>query len=359
MDRRVTRKVNIGDIIIGGNNPIAIQSMSNIDTRNIEAVCNQIDQLKEMGCDIMRLAVPTMEAAEAFGVIKKKSSLPLVADIHFDYRLAIESIRQGADKIRINPGNIGDLENVKKIVNEAKAHCIPIRIGVNSGSLQKDILEKYRGTVNADGLVESAMRNVELVSNMGFDDIVISLKASDPKMNFDSYMKISNLVDYPLHIGVTEAGTVERGKIKSAVGIGGLLLCGVGDTLRVSLTGDPANEIITAKSILASAGLTKESLNLVSCPTCARTKTSLEKIIADVEEKIAPIIKAREENGKKSITVAIMGCEVNGPGEAKSADLGVACGDGVGVIFSKGKIISKVNEEDICDRLIEMVKDYE
>lgn len=354
----MTKKVMVGDVAIGGANPVSIQSMSNIDTKNVKAVTEQIAKLADAGCQIMRLAVSDAEAAEAFGSIKRKSKLPLVADIHFDYRLAILAMENGADKIRINPGNIGSIENVKKVSDMAKERNIPIRVGVNSGSLQRDILEK-NGGVTADGLVESALRSVRLLEDFGFEDMVVSLKASNPKMNYDAYMKMSKETDYPLHIGVTEAGTVERGKIKSAVGIGALLLAGVGDTLRVSLTGDPINEIITAKSILASAGLYKEPIDLVSCPTCGRTKVDLEKIISKMERELAAVGNQRIQNGLRPLSVAVMGCEVNGPGEAASADLGVACGSGKGLLFIKGKTVKTVEENEISVALIDMVRNYE
>ncbi len=354
----MTRQVKVGDVLIGGGANISIQSMSNIDTRNVKEVLEQINRLKDAGCEIMRLAVPTMDAAEAFGEIKKKSKLPLVADIHFDYRLAIEAIKNGADKIRINPGNIGSIENVAAVVKAAKERNIPIRVGVNSGSLQNDIL-KREGCVNAKGLAESAMRSIKILEDLDFNDIVVSLKASDPKMNYEAYMLMSQMVDYPLHIGVTEAGTVERGKIKSAVGLGALLLAGVGDTMRVSLTGDPLNEIVAAKSILASAGLYEEPINLISCPTCGRTSVDLEGIISNIEKDLVSVSKYREDNGLRPLTVAVMGCEVNGPGEAKSADLGVACGKGKGLLFIKGKTVKTVEEHLISSSIIEMVKNYE
>ncbi len=356
--KKKTKAVMVGGVQIGGGAPVSIQSMSNIDTRNIKAVINQIDILADAGAQIMRLAVPDMEAADAFGEIKEKSRLPLVADIHFDYRLAIKAMENGADKIRINPGNIGTREEVAKIVAVAKKREIPVRVGVNSGSLQKDILEK-NGGVTANGLVASTLRSVKILEDLDFCDIVISLKASDPKMNYDAYTMIAQQTDYPLHIGVTEAGTFESGKIKSAVGIGALLLAGVGDTLRVSLTGDPLNEITVAKEILASSGLRKKAINIVSCPTCGRTKVNLDAIASEVEEKIREIEIKRADEGLSPITLAVMGCEVNGPGEAKSADLGVACGDGSGVLFVKGEIIKKVSEEKISEELINLVKNYE
>ena len=306
----------------------------------------------------MRLAVPDMEAAKAFGEIKKNSPLPLVADIHFDYRLALAAMENGADKIRINPGNIGSRDNVKKVADMAKERGIPIRVGVNSGSLQKDILEK-NGGVTAEGLVESALRNVRMLEDLDFNDIVISLKASDPKMNYDAYMKMSKETDYPLHVGVTEAGTVERGKIKSAVGIGGLLLAGVGDTMRVSLTGNPINEIIAAREILASAGLYSQPINLVSCPTCGRTKVNLENIISHMEKDLAVAGNERSKAGLRPLTVAVMGCEVNGPGEAAGADLGVACGDGRGLLFINGRTVKTVAENEISAAIIDMINNYE
>ncbi|MEG0291407.1 MAG: flavodoxin-dependent (E)-4-hydroxy-3-methylbut-2-enyl-diphosphate synthase [Anaerovoracaceae bacterium] len=354
----MTKKIRCGDLYIGGDFPITIQSMTNTDTRDVKSTLLQIEKLREAGCEIIRLAVPDMEAAQAFGEIKTKIKMPMVADIHFDYRLAIEAIKMGADKIRINPGNIGSVDRVKAVVDMAKSREIPIRIGVNSGSLEKDILEK-EGGVTANGLVESAIRNVRLLEDLDFGDIVISLKASDPKMNYDGYMSISKMSDYPLHIGVTEAGTVSRGKIKSAVGIGALLLAGVGDTMRVSLTGDPVNEIYVAKSILASAGIKKEAINLVSCPTCGRTCVDLSKITDELEEKLVKVTNERIIKGLPELTVAVMGCVVNGPGEARSADLGVACGIGEGLLFIKGKTIRKVKEEEICNSLIDMVKNYE
>lgn len=354
----MTKRVMVGDVAIGGGAPVSIQSMSNIDTKNIKEVSEQIIELADAGCQIMRLAVPDMEAAKAFGEIKKNSPLPLVADIHFDYRLAIAAMENGADKIRINPGNIGSRDNVKKVADMAKERGIPIRVGVNSGSLQKDILEK-NGGVTAEGLVESALRNVRMLEDLDFNDIVISLKASDPKMNYDAYMKMSKETDYPLHVGVTEAGTVERGKIKSAVGIGGLLLAGVGDTMRVSLTGNPINEIIAAREILASAGLYSQPINLVSCPTCGRTKVNLENIISRMEKDLAAAGNERSKAGLRPLTVAVMGCEVNGPGEAAGADLGVACGDGRGLLFINGRTVKIVAENEISAAIIDMINNYE
>lgn len=354
----MTKKVYCGDVAIGGGAPISIQSMTNTDTRNVSATLDQISRLQEAGCQIVRLAVPDLEAAEAFGRIKKAAKVPLVADIHFDYRLALESIRQGADKIRINPGNIGDRDRVLQVVRAAAERQIPIRIGVNSGSLEKDLLEKYQG-VSAQGLADSALRNVRMVEEMGFDDIVISLKASNVRLNQDAHQLVAASTDHPLHIGITESGTVTSGRIKSAIGIGALLLAGIGDTMRVSLTGDPVSEVLLAKEILQVVGLRGSGINLVSCPTCGRTQVDLEKIAREVEEKSKRIALDREEKGLPSLTVAVMGCAVNGPGEARSADVGVACGTGKGVLFKRGEIIKTVSEEDIVSELLKAVEHYE
>jgi len=354
----MTKKVYCGDVAIGGGAPVSIQSMTNTDTRNVSATMDQIFRLQEAGCQIVRLAVPDLEAAEAFGRIKKAAKVPLVADIHFDYRLALESIRQGADKIRINPGNIGDRDRVLQVVRAAAERQIPIRIGVNSGSLEKDILEKYQG-VSAQGLADSALRNVRMVEEMGFDDIVVSLKASNVRLNQDAHQLVAASTDHPLHIGITESGTVTSGRIKSAIGIGALLLAGIGDTMRVSLTGDPVSEVLLAKEILQVVGLRGSGINLVSCPTCGRTQVDLEKIAREVEEKSKRIALDREEKGLPSLTVAVMGCAVNGPGEARSADVGVACGTGKGVLFKRGEIIKTVSEEDIVAELLKAVEHYE
>lgn len=354
----MTKKVNCGDVAIGGGAPISIQSMTNTDTRNVSATLDQISRLQEAGCQIVRLAVPDLEAAEAFGRIKKAAKVPLVADIHFDYRLALESIRQGADKIRINPGNIGDRDRVLQVVRAAAERQIPIRIGVNSGSLEKDLLEKYQG-VSAQGLADSALRNVRMVEEMGFDDIVVSLKASNVRLNQEAHQLVAASTDHPLHIGITESGTVTSGRIKSAIGIGSLLLAGIGDTMRVSLTGDPVSEVLLAKEILQVVGLRGSGINLVSCPTCGRTQVDLEKIAREVEEKSKRIALDREEKGLPSLTVAVMGCAVNGPGEARSADVGVACGTGKGVLFKRGEIIKTVSEEDIVAELLKAVEHYE
>lgn len=353
--RKITKTVMCRDIPIGGNNPIPIQSMTNTDTRNVSATLDQINRLKQAGCQIVRLAIPNIEAAEAFGKIRKKTDLPLVADIHFDYRLAIAAIKNGADKVRINPGNIGSIQRVKAIVETAKSYGIPIRIGVNSGSVEKDILLKYGGAC-AEGLVESALRKVEMIEDMGFDDIIISVKASDVIMNYQAYMLISEKTDYPLHIGVTESGDVQRGTIKSSAGLGALLLNGVGDTLRVSLTGDPLAEIPVARELLKCTGYLNAGINLISCPTCSRCRTNITSIINSLMKKIEPLEAEMMKKNLSRIDLAVMGCAVNGPGEATHADLGVACGDGKGVIFKKGKITDTVREADIEDCLLDELK---
>ena len=342
---RVSKKVMVGDIAMGGGAPVSIQSMTNTDTRNVEATVEQIAKLTDAGCQIVRLAIPDMEAADAFGRIKKLVRVPLVADIHFDYRLAIEAMRQGADKVRINPGNIGSEDRVKAVLNEAKARQIPIRVGVNSGSLEKNLVEKYGG-VTAEALAESAINMVRYVESLDFSDIVVSLKSSDVALNDKAYRIVADQLEYPLHVGITEAGTVGRGKVKSAIGIGSLLLSGIGDTIRVSLTGDPVNEVVFAKEILSAIGLRDSGINLVSCPTCGRTRVDLEKITSQIERELAPIERYMEEHNVPRMTVAVMGCAVNGPGEAREADLGVAGGDGKGVLIEKGEIIRTIPEEE-------------
>ena len=347
----MTKKIMCGGVAIGGGAPVSIQSMTNVNTADVAAAKAQIQRLQDAGCEIIRLAVPDMEAAEAFRELKKFASVPLVADIHFDYRLALAAIEAGADKIRINPGNIGSVENVRKVADAAKAAGIPIRVGVNSGSLEKDILEKNGGPT-AEGLAESALRNVKILEDMGFHDIVISLKSSNVKMNYEAYKIVSAQTEYPLHIGVTEAGTLARGKVKSAAGIGALLLNGIGDTMRVSLTADPVEEVIFAKELLQSIGMREAGIDLVSCPTCGRTKVDLEKIVADVERKLAPL---QESLGDRKLKIAVMGCVVNGPGEATDADFGVACGDGKGLLFAKGEKLHTVNENEIAEELIKLI----
>lgn len=344
------KQVNAGGVLIGGGAPVSIQSMTNTKTADVAATVEQCRRLSEAGCEIIRITVNDADAAEGFREIRKKIDAPLVADIHFDYRMALASIDAGADKIRINPGNIGSRENVKKVVDAAKAARIPIRVGVNSGSLEKDILEKY-GKVTAEGLAESGIRNVRLLEEFDFDDIVLSIKASDVRMNNEAYRIANERCDYPLHIGVTEAGTKKKGMIKSAIGIGALLLDGIGDTMRVSLTADPVEEIYAAKEILSSIGLRERGIDITSCPTCGRTKVDLERIVDEVEKRLDGI--------KKNVHIAVMGCAVNGPGEAREADLGVACGDGEGLIFSHGEIIKKVREGEIADEIGRLVEEYE
>lgn len=343
-----TKKVKIGDVYIGGGEPILIQSMTKTQTQDVKSTINQIKHLEEVGCDIIRLAVPDMEAAEAIKEIKKQISIPLVADIHFDYRLAIKSIENGANKIRINPGNIGEIEKVKMIVNSAKCYEIPIRIGINSGSLEKDLLVKY-GAPTADALVESALRNIRLLEDMNFDDIVISIKSSDVRKTIQSYIEISKRVNYPLHIGVTEAGTIKAGTIKSSVGIGTLLYNAIGDTIRVSLTGNPIEEVQVAKEILSSLGLIQKGIELISCPTCGRCNVNIVKIIENIEVELSKI------KTNKKIKVAVMGCAVNGPGEAREADLGIAGGIGEYLLFVKGQTVRKVDQDSVIEELIKEV----
>lgn len=343
------KSVRCGNVVIGGGNPVSIQSMTNVDSRNEEALVRQIRQLQDAGCEIVRIAIPDMEAAETLAKVKPQVSVPLVADIHFDYRLAIAAIEAGADKIRINPGNIGSDERVQAVVDAAKAKNVPIRIGVNSGSLEKDIVEK-NGGVTAEGLAESALRNVKRIEDMGYDNLVVSLKSSDVRMNYEAHKLVAEQTDHPIHIGITEAGTLARGKVKSAVGIGALLLDGIGDTMRVSLTADPVEEVYFAKEILESMGLRQPKVNLVSCPTCGRTKVNLQHLAEEVDRRLA------DADVPAGLKVAVMGCVVNGPGEAKEADFGVAGGDGKGVIFAKGEILKTVKEEDIVDELIKTIE---
>ena len=341
--RKITRSVKVGNILIGGGNNVVIQSMCNTDTRNVKETVAQIKRLEEAGCEMVRVAVPDMEAAKAIGEIKKEISISLVADIHFDYRLALEAMEQGIDKVRINPGNIGSEEKIRAVVEKAKEKHIPIRIGVNSGSLEKDLLEKY-GHVTPEALVESALKHVRILERYDFHDIVIYIKASSVPFSIAAYSLLSQKVDYPLHVGITEAGTVWGGTVKSAVGIGSILAMGIGDTIRVSLTGDPVEEIKAAKEILKSLELRKFGVEFVSCPTCGRTQIDLVSIASQVEEKCRKI--------NKNIKVAVMGCVVNGPGEAREADIGIAGGKGEGLIFKKGEIIKKVPENELIDALM-------
>lgn len=349
-------KVLCGGVAIGGDAPVSIQSMTNTPTADADATEKQCRRLMEAGCDIIRITVNSEEAAEGFAKVRKKIDAPLVADIHFDYRLALAAINAGADKIRINPGNIGEDDRVKAVADAARKAGIPVRVGVNSGSLEKDILQKY-GRVTAVGLAESALRNVKRLEDMDFADIVISLKASDVRMNSEAYRIVNERSSHPLHIGVTEAGTVNRGIMKSAMGIGSLLLDGIGNTMRVSLTADPVKEVYAARDILGILGMRDETIDIYSCPTCGRTQVDLERIVLAVEERIPHIEKVRKN--RNSIRVAVMGCAVNGPGESREADIGVACGKGEGIIFSKGEIVKRVKEENIVSEIERMIIDYE
>ena len=345
--RRECKKIKVGSLYIGGNSDISVQSMLNVPSRNIEGNVKQALALEKAGCDIVRLAVPDKESVETVSALKQALSIPVVADIHFDYRLALLSADAGVDKIRINPGNIGADENVKAVATKCKQNGIPIRIGVNSGSVEKEILARFGGPT-PEAMAESAMYHVSLLERYDFDDIVISIKSSNVANMIKAYELVSERCNYPLHLGVTEAGTERMGIIKSAVGIGSLLTRGIGDTIRVSLTADPVNEIYAGKDILKSIGLGKKSPTLVSCPTCGRTKIDLISLANEVEKRL--------RNINKDITVAVMGCVVNGPGEAKEADIGIAGGDGCGIIFKKGEIVKKVKEEEIIDELFKQIE---
>ena len=338
----MTKVVKTGDRVIGGGNPILIQSMTNTKTEDVAATVAQIQALTAAGCDIIRCAVPTMEAAEALTEIKKQVSIPVVADIHFDYRLALAAIEHGADKIRINPGNIGSTERVRAVVDAAKERGIPIRVGVNSGSLEKDLVEKYHG-VTAEGIVESALDKVHLIEDMGYDNLVISIKSSDVMMCVKAHELIATQTDHPLHVGITESGTIISGNIKSSIGLGLILHQGIGDTIRVSLTGDPLEEIKSAKLILRTLGLRKGGVEVVSCPTCGRTRIDLIGLANQVEKMVADI--------PLDIKVAVMGCVVNGPGEAKEADIGIAGGIGEGLLIKNGEVYKKVPEGELLEAL--------
>lgn len=349
MERRKSKKIKCGNIFIGGDAPISIQSMTNTKTSNILETVAQIRKLEIAGAEIVRIAIPDEKSAMAISEIKKKINIPLVADIHFDYKLAILAMENGIDKLRLNPGNIGSIDRISKVVKVALDKQIPIRIGVNSGSLEKDILEKY-GKVTADGLYESAIRHIRILEDLGFYDILVSIKASNIEMTLEAFEKLALEVDYPFHIGITEAGTILKGTVKSSIGIGALLLRGIGDTIRVSLTADPVEEIPVCKSILSALSLRKFGVNLVSCPTCGRTQTKLIELAETLEKAL--------ENVNKDITVAVMGCAVNGPGEAREADFGVACGKESGLIFKKGEIVKKVHENEIVEVLLSMINEY-
>ena len=348
-------QVHCGDIAIGGGAPVSIQSMTNVDTRDTDALVRQISELADAGCDIVRAAVPDMEAARSLGRAKRLVRVPLVADIHFDYKLAIAAIEEGADKIRINPGNIGSIYNVKAVVEKAKERNIPIRVGVNSGSLQKDIIQKYGG-VTAEGLAESGARMLGIIEDLGYDQLVVSIKSSNVKMNYDAHLRLKELTDKPIHIGITESGTPRNGELKSAVGIGALLLAGIGDTMRVSLTADPVQEVLFARRILETVGMREKAIEVVSCPTCGRTEIDLIGLANKAEEMLEPIALKRSESGLRPLKIAVMGCAVNGPGESKEADYGIAGGRGEGLVFAKGEIIEKVSEDKLIDRLVELVE---
>ena len=343
----MTRQINVGGVPIGGNAPIPIQSMCNTPTDDVAATVAQIKRLEEAGCDIIRVAVPDMAAARAVGAIKEQISIPLVVDIHFDYKLALESVAAGCDKVRINPGNIGDESRVKAVAKACRAGGVPIRIGVNGGSLEKPILAKYGG-VTPEALVESAFGHIELLHRFDFDDVCVSLKSSSVRTTMAAYKLMSERCDYPLHLGVTETGTVRMGTVKSAIGIGGLLGFGIGDTIRVSLSADPVEEVYAARDILKALELRREGANLISCPTCGRTKIDLIGLANQVEERLKAV--------DKPITVAVMGCVVNGPGEASAADVGIAGGDGVGLLFKKGEIVKKVPQEQLVDELFALIE---
>ena len=344
MYRDDTKIVNIVNVAIGGGNPIAIQSMTNVKTEDVEACVSQILKLEEAGCEIIRCTVPNEAAAKAIAEIKKQIHIPLVADIHFDYKMAIAAMENGADKIRINPGNIGSIDKVKAVVDVAKERNIPIRVGVNSGSLEKELVAKYNG-VTAEGIVESALDKVHIIEDLGYDNMVISIKSSDVMMCVRAHELLAGRTVYPLHVGITESGTLTSGNIKSAVGLGIILNQGIGDTIRVSLTGDPVEEIKSAKLILRTLGLRKGGIEVVSCPTCGRTKIDLIGLANKVENMVSGI--------PLDIKVAVMGCAVNGPGEAKEADIGIAGGDGEGLLIKKGEIIRKMPESELLDALKE------
>ncbi len=343
----MTKQIRVGNVLVGGDAPVSIQSMCNTRTDNVDATVEQIRRLTAAGCEIIRVAVPDMDAARAVGAIKERIDIPLVVDIHFDYKLALEAIAAGADKVRINPGNIGGEDRVKAVADACRLHNIPIRIGVNGGSLEKGLLAKYGG-VCPEAMVESAFGHIRLLNKFDFDDICVSLKSSSVPMTMKSYQLMREESNYPLHIGVTEAGTVRMGTLKSAVGIGGLLAMGIGDTVRVSLSADPIEEVYAARDILKAAGIRKDGPELVSCPTCGRTRIDLIGLAGQVEERLKSV--------DKPITVAVMGCVVNGPGEASAADCGIAGGMGEGLLFKKGQIIKKVPQDQLVDELFALIE---
>ena len=343
----MTRQIRVGGVPIGGGAPVTIQSMTNTRTDDVSATAEQIKRLAAAGCEIVRVAVPDLAAARAVGAIRERSPIPLVADIHFDYRLALECVAAGCDKVRINPGNIGDDDRVRQVVQYCKQHEVPIRVGVNSGSLEKNILAKY-GHPTAQAMVDSALYHVSLIERYDYDQVAISIKSSNVPTMIEAYRLAASQCDYPLHLGVTEAGTARMGLIKSAVGIGSLLCDGIGDTIRVSLTDDPVNEIAAAKDILRSIGLCNEGITFISCPTCGRTKIDLISLANRVEQRLSGI--------KAPLTVAVMGCAVNGPGEAREADIGIAGGDGCAILFRKGEILRKIPEDQVVEELAKEVE---
>ncbi len=348
VSRRKSREIQVGSVRIGGEAPITVQSMTKTDTRDVDSTVLQIWALEAAGCDIVRVAVPVREAAERLGELKKKIRIPLIADIHFNYKLALMALEQGVDGLRLNPGNIGPLWCINEVVKLASERRIPIRIGVNGGSLEKDLLRKFDGPT-ADAMVESALRHIRILEDLGYCEIKISLKSSDPSMMIEAYRMLADRVDYPFHLGVTEAGTPTMGTVKSAVGIGTLLAEGIGDTIRVSLSADPVEEVRVGMEILKSLGIRKEGLNFVACPSCGRADIDLVGLAKEVEQRMLPF-------SNKDIHVAVMGCEVNGPGEARGADIGVAGGKGIGLIFKKGEVIRKVPETQIVEALMEEVE---
>ncbi|MCZ6864098.1 MAG: flavodoxin-dependent (E)-4-hydroxy-3-methylbut-2-enyl-diphosphate synthase [Candidatus Dadabacteria bacterium] len=348
---RNTRQIELGGIKVGGGAPITVQSMTKTDTRDIPGTVAQIKSLEKAGCDIVRLAVPDMDAAKSLGEIKKQTNIPIISDIHFDYKLALEAVKQGVDGMRINPGNIGSKYRIKAVVDAVRERGIPIRIGVNSGSLEKDILKKH-GSPTAEALAESAFRHVEILEDLDFRDIKISVKSTDVKKMIASYRILAERCEYPLHLGVTEAGTYEMGTIKSSIGIGTLLADGIGDTIRVSLTGDPVDEVIVGFNILRSLGLRRNGIELISCPGCGRLEIDLMKLVKDVEDRITDI------NLPRPIKVAILGCVVNGPGEASEADIGIAGGKGKGMLYKDGKLVRSFKEDQIVDELVKELKTF-
>ena len=345
--RKITREVRVGDVKIGGNNPISVQSMTNTDTRDVEKTVAQIKRLEEAGCDIVRVAVVDMDAAKCISKIKEQVNIPIIADIHFDYRLALESVSSGVDALRINPGNIGSDDRVGAVVDAVKKRNIPIRIGINAGSLPSDILATYNGHPTAEGMVEGALRHIRICEHLDYKNLVISLKASDVPLMIEAYSLLAEKVDYPFHLGVTEAGLLRDGTVKSAIGIGSLLYAGIGDTIRVSLTDDPAEEVKTCRSILSALGLRHFGPTIISCPTCGRTQVELIHLAKEVETALADI--------DAPLKVAVMGCVVNGPGEAREADFGIAGGTGSGIIFSHGEILRTVSEKDLVTGLLEEI----